>query len=436
MSVEASIASLEGLEKKLSVTVSAEKFTDEYNKKFKSISSNLRLPGFRKGKIPVGLIQSRFGQSIITEVTQELISSSLQSALKENNCSPVAMPKVDIKQIEKGKPFTYEAIFEEFPEIETIDMSKCKVTIPNAEITEDDVDKAIEAVQQQKATWKEVDKKSKKGDQVVVNFIGKIDNEEFAGGTANDFKVVLGSGGVLPEFDKALTGVKKEQKTTAKVTFPKDYHAKDLAGKKAVFDIEVISVSNPETPEVNAEFIKNFGVESGEMADFREEIKQPLSRELEKTTAAVKEKRVFDLLEGQYKKVIVPKTLVADEIKNSMERNRIPATGDNADIKPGDKNPIAEDAARNILLSLVCQHLVKDYDMKLDKDRFNKYIKSLAGSYMAEKEFMEWFYKDQQRVEQIEANVLQMQLIDAILEKVAVKSEKVTFEKLREISQG
>ena len=124
MSVEASITSLEGLEKKLAVTVSAEKFTDEYNKKFKSISSNLRLPGFRKGKIPLGLIQSRYGQSIISEVTQELISSSLQSALKDNNCSPVAMPKVDIKQIEKGKPFTYEATFEEFPEIETIDMGR------------------------------------------------------------------------------------------------------------------------------------------------------------------------------------------------------------------------------------------------------------------------------------------------------------------------
>jgi trigger factor len=436
MSVEATVASLEGLEKKLSVTVSADTINKEYDKKFKSVASTIRLPGFRKGKIPVGVVQSRYGQSIFSEVAQDLISSSLQTAIQDNKCLPVAMPKVDVKQFEQGKDLIYDALFEEFPEIKTADFSKCKVTLEEAEITDSDIDTAITAVQQQQAKWKETEDKSKKGDQVIVNFVGTIDKEEFEGGTANDFKVILGGGSVLPEFDKALTGVKKGDKTKAKLTFPKDYHSADLAGKKAEFAIDVQQVENPELPEINEEFIKNFGVESGEIGDFREEVKKPLEVELGKTITVMKEKHVFDLIEKEYKKLDVPKTLVAEEIKNSMERNRIPASGDNAEIKPGDKNPIAQDAERNVKLSLVCQHLVKEYDLKLDKERFDAYLKSLAGSYMAEKEFMEWFYKDAKRVEQIQANVLQMQLMDAVLDKADTKTEKVTFEKLREISQS
>lgn len=436
MSVEATVASLKGLEKKISVTVSVEQFDQEYNKKFKSISGSIRLPGFRKGKIPVAVIQSRYGQSITNEVTQDLIASSLQTALQDNKCSPVAMPKVDVKQLEKGKPLVYEAFFEEFPEIKEVDISKCKVTVEEAVITDKDVETAVKAVQQQQVKWVDTEGKSKTGDQVVVNFVGTIAKEEFQGGTAKDFKVVLGAGGVLPEFDKALTGAKKGDKTKAKLTFPKDYHSAELAGKKAEFAIDVVSVSNPELPEINEEFIKKFGVESGKLDDFQAEIKKPLESELEKTTSSVKEKHVFDLLEKQYSKVLVPNALTAEEIKNSMQRNRIPTTGENADIKPGDKNPIAESAEKNVRLSLVCQFLVKEYDLKLDKERLDKYLKGLAGAYMAEKEFMEWFYKDKKRVEQVEANVLQMQLIDAILAKVTVKAEKVTFEKLREVSQG
>ncbi|MEE3002801.1 MAG: trigger factor [Pseudomonadota bacterium] len=424
---------LKGLEKKLTVSIPADEFAAAIDKKFKSVSSTIRLPGFRKGKIPAGLIQSRYGQSINSEVIQELISSSLQKALKDKECMPVAVPQVDIKKSEKGEDLVYEAVFEEYPEIKTDSFAKCKVKLQTAEITDADIDTAITAIRQQQADWENTTEKSVKGDQVTVNFVGTIDKKEFEGGTANDFKVILGSGGVLPEFDKALTGVKADSKTKAKLTFPKDYHAKDLAGKKAEFALEVLTVAKPKLPEIDAEFIKKFGVESGELDDFRSQVKQPLEAELEKSLAAVKEKHVFDLLHKQYKKLEVPKKLVEDEIKNSIQRTAN-KDAESEDIKPGDKHPVAVEAEKNILLSLVCQHLLQDYAIKLDKARFEKYLKSLAGSYMQEDEFLKWFYQDTKRVEQVQATILQMQLIDAILEKVTVTEEKLSFEKLREVA--
>ena len=350
---------------------------------------------------------------------------------------PVAVPRVDVKKSEKGSALEYEAIFEEYPQIETLDLSKCKVTVPETEITEKDVDAAIESIRAQKTTWEVADAKSAKGNQVTVDFVGTVDNVEFEGGSANDFKVVLDSGSVLPEFDKALTGVKAGDSKKAKVSFPKDYHSESLAGKKAVFALDVKEVATAVLPEVNEDFIKNFGVESGTEKDFKEQVKQPLQAEIERLVSDARQGRVFEMLEKQYKKVLVPNTLIAEEIKSTIKNTpNAELNKDLQDIKPGDKHVIAENSQKKVFLSLICQHLLYDYKIELDNKKFESYVKSLAGSYMQEAEFMQWFHSDKARVDQVKATVLQIQLIDAILEKVSVKVEKVDFEKLRQTVNG
>jgi len=428
---------LKGLEKKMHVVIPAADFDSAINKKFNEVVKTISLPGFRKGKIPANIVHGRYDGAILGEVTQDLISSSLQNALKDKDCMPVAVPRVDVKKSEKGSNLEYEAVFEEYPKIETLDLSKCKVTVPETDVTEKDIDAAVESIRGQKTTWEVADAKSVKGNQVTVDFVGTVDDVEFEGGSANDFKVVLGSGSVLPEFDKALTGVKAGDSKKAKVPFPKDYHSERLAGKKAVFSLEVKEVAAPVLPEVNEEFIKNFGVESGTEKDFREQVKQPLETEVGRLVSDLKQSRVFEMLEKQYKKVLVPNALVAEEIKSAIKNTpNAESNKELQDIKPGDKHVIAENSQRKVFLSLICQHLLYDYKIELDNDKFESYVKSLAGSYMQEAEFMQWFHSDKARVEQVKATVLQIQLIDAVLEKSTVKVEKIDFEKLRKTVNG
>lgn len=429
-----SIDKLDGLEKKMQVTIPAVEFDSALDKKFKSVAKSITMPGFRKGKIPAHLIQQRYGATIFSEVAQDLISTALQQGMKEHDCNPVAMPRVNVTKSERGQPLEFEALFEEFPTIELQNLSKVKVMVPEVSITDSDVEAAIENIRRQQTEWVVAEKKSAKGDRVTVNFVGTIDDEPFEGGTADDFHVELGSGGVIPEFDKALVGVKAGQKKQAKVTFPKDYHSATLAGKQAEFALDVQQVSTAKLPEVNAEFIKNFGVESGEVADFTTQVRQPLEAEASRMIDNLKQERVFALLEKQYTKVVtVPKALVLEEMQQTAKRNgeELPA-----DIQPGDKHKISTEASKKVMLSLVCQHLLEEYKVELDQARFEAYVKSLAGSYMAEDEFMQWFFSDEKRVEQVKSSVLQMQLVDAIIEKASSSKEKIDLETLKKQVNG
>jgi trigger factor len=429
-----SIDKLDGLEKKMQVSIPAAEFDSAFNKKFKSVAKTITMPGFRKGKIPANVIQNRYGGAIFSEVAQDLISEALQKGMKEHECNPVAMPRVNVTKSERGQPLEFEALFEEFPVIDTQDLSKTKIAIPEVSIADSDVEVAIEDIRRQQTQWEEADKKSENGDRVTVNFVGTIDKEPFDGGTANDFHVVLGSGGVIPEFDKALVGVKAGQKKKAKVTFPEDYHSKALAGKKAEFALDVQQVSVAKLPEVDAEFIKKFGVESGEIADFTAQVRQPLETEASRMIDNLKQERVFSALEKAYaKNVTVPKALVREEMQHTAKHSGVELP---TDIQPGDKHEIAEGAEKKVMLSLVCQHLLEEYKVELDKERFEAYVKSLAGSYMAENEFMQWFYSDKKRVEQVQASVLQLQLVDAVLEKASTSKEKMDFETLKKQVNG
>lgn len=429
-----SIEKVDGLEKKMQVSIPATEFDSAFDKKFKSVAKTITMPGFRKGKIPANVIQNRYGGAIFSEVAQDLISDALQTGMKEHDCNPVAMPRVNVTKSERGQPLEFEALFEEFPVIATQDLSKAKISVPEVTIADSDVEAAIEDIRRQQTEWEEADKKSEKGDRVTVNFVGTIDKEPFDGGTADDFHVVLGSGGVIPEFDKALVGVKAGQKKKAKVTFPKDYHSKALAGKNAEFALDVQNVSTAKLPEVNAEFIKKFGVESGENSDFTEQVRQPLESESSRMIDNLKQERVFALLEKQYNKaVMVPKALVMEEMQHAAKNSGIELP---EGIQPGDKHELAESSAKKVMLSLVCQHLLEEYKVELNQERFESYVKSLAGSYMAENEFMQWFFSDKKRVEQVKASVLQLQLVDAVIEKAAASKEKMDFETLKKQVNG
>ena len=421
-----------GLERAVQVSLSADEFSLAVSKKYSSVAGKISLPGFRKGKIPQHVIAQKYGNSIIGEVTQDLISSSLQKVFEEHKLNPVEMPAIDLKNNSVEKGLEYEAVFEEYPVIEVMDFAKAKLVIPTASITDSDVKEGIETVRKQNLAWNKTDKKSKKGNRVTVDFEGTINNVPFDGGAAKDFKVVLGEAQVLPEFDKALVGVVEGEDVTAKVSFPKDYQKKELAGEKAEFKMKVTEVAVSSMPELDAGFLKKTGIESGDVKDLEAEIKNTLALQLEKLLFSEKQKRVFALLEKNYKKTLVPKSLVKKELDHTISTLPKDEQDQYKDFTADSKGQIVTDAKNRIILSLVCQQIFRDWDIKLDQQKFEDYIKQISGTYVDNKQFMQWFYQDEKRVEQVKYTVLEQQMIDAIIAASSVKEEATSFKKLSE----
>jgi trigger factor len=421
-----------GLERAVQVSLSADEFSLAVSKKYSSVAGKISLPGFRKGKIPQHVIAQKYGNSIIGEVTQDLISSSLQKVLEEHKLNPVAMPAIDLKNNSVEKGLEYEAVFEEYPIIEVMDFAKAKLVIPTASITDSDIKEGIETVRKQNLAWNKTDKKSKKGNRVTVDFEGTINNVPFDGGAAKDFKVVLGEAQVLPEFDKALVGVVEGADVTAKVSFPKDYQKKELAGEKAEFKMKVTEVAVSSIPELDADFLKKTGIESGDVKDLEAEIKNTLALQMEKLLFSEKQKRVFALLEKNYKKTLAPKSLVKKELDHTISTLPKDEQDQYKDFTADSKGQIVTDAKNRIILSLVCQQIFRDWDIKLDQQKFEDYIKQISGTYVDNKQFMQWFYQDEKRVEQVKYTVLEQQMIDAIIAASSVKEEATSFKKLSE----
>jgi trigger factor len=421
-----------GLERTVQVSLSGDEFSLAISKKYSSLAGKIAISGFRKGKIPQHVIAQKYGPSIIGEVTQDLVSSTLQKVLEEHKLFPVEMPHINIKSNSVEKGLGYEAIFEEYPKIAIMDFAKSKLAVPSSSITDLDTKEGIEKVQKQNLVWEHTDKKSKKGNRVTVDFEGTINNEPFEGGSAKDFKVVLGAGQVLPEFDKALAGVVTGANVIAKVNFPKDYQKIELAGKKAEFKMQVTEVAISSMPELDSAFLKKIGIESGELKDLENEINSTLLLQLEKLLFAEKQKRVFALIEKNYKKTLVPKSLVKSEMQHAISTLPQDQQDKYKDLTPDNKDQIVTDSKNRVVLSLVCQQILRDWDIKLDQKKFEAYVNQVSGTYVDNKQFMEWFYQDKQRVEQVKYTVLEQQMIDAIIEKTIVKQETISFKKLSE----
>jgi len=241
------------------------------------------------------IVEQQYRGSATNDVLSDLIQSSMQQALAEQKIVPAVQPDITPTPMEDGKDFSYVATFDVYPEFEKLDLTGVKIQKPESEVVDEDIDRVIENMRTQQLTWKDVKRKSKKGDRVIVDFTGSIDGVEFDGGKAEDHPVVLGEGQMLPDFEKGITGMKAGEQKDIDVTFPEDYN-EELGGKLAVFKIDAKSVSESELPEVNEEFIKTFGIESGDEAELRAEVKTNLETNLESQLSSTLRQRTFDAL--------------------------------------------------------------------------------------------------------------------------------------------
>ena len=427
--MQVSVETTQGLERRLTISVPAETVDVEVKNRLRQVSKTQRIDGFRPGKVPPSVIQKRYGKSVRQEVAGEIMQRNFVDAIIAEKINPAGRPSFVAKSNEDGKPLEFEATFEIYPEVELKDLEKIAVERPDVEVTDKDLDEMFVTLQKQHQTWKENKRITKKGDKLTLDFNGRVDGEDFEGGKAEGFELELGAGRMIPGFEKEVTGMKVGEEKTIKVTFPDDYHAENLKGKEAEFDIVVHKTEGPVLPKVDEDFAKLFGIEEGGVDALRAEVSKNMSREL---TQAVKAKVKEQVLEGLLSshEVGLPSALVAQEVdvlrQQAMQRFQGQMDPKNLPELPAEM--FTEQAERRVKIGLLLGEVIKVNELTVDDAKVDELIATAASAYEDPKEVIEYYANNKELMQQMQNVALEEQAVEFLIEKADVSSKKTSFQ--------
>lgn len=427
--MQVSVETTSGLERRMTITVPAARVDSEVNERINKAARTVRMDGFRPGKVPVAVVKKRFGASIRQEALGDLIRDTFYEAVTQEKMNPAGFPTIESVKDEANADVAFVATFEVYPEVTVGDLTAIKVERPVAEITDADVDKMIDTLRRQRASWTDSSEAAKDGDRLDIDFEGAVDGAAFEGGSSKGFSLVLGSNRMIPGFESGLVGAKAGEERTLDVTFPADYQAENLKGKAAVFKVKVNKVETPVLPELDETFIKSFGIKDGGLDKFRADVRKNMERELKQ---AIKNKVKGQVLEGlvSVHSLDVPKALVQNEIgrqrQNMMRQFGGNARNINPDMLPDEL--FAEQAKRSVTLGLVIGEIIKAADIKVDADRVRALIEEIAESYETPSEVVNWYYGNQEQMQQVEGVVLEDQVVEHVLGKSQVSDKPGSYE--------
>ena len=424
--MQVSVETTSNIERRMTIGVPAQEIDQAVQKRLQETARTVRLNGFRPGKVPMSVVKRRFGDSIRQEIVGEVMRDNYIKALQEQDVNPAGWPRFEPKTMEEGKDLEFVAIFEVLPEIELGDLSKVEVEKPVSEVTDKDIDTMIDNLRRQQATMKEVKRKSKNKDVVTIDFKGSIDGEEFEGGSAEGHRLTLGSGQMIPGFEKGIVGGKAGEELEIDVEFPADYHSEDLAGKPAKFAITIHKVEEPQLPELDQEFFKRFGIEAEDEAAFREEVKKNMERELKQ---AVSNKVKNDVVEGLLAttELDIPSALVDQEI-DRLRQDAVQRFGGQVDFQQLPKEIFEDQAKRRVKTGLLFQEVVKKNDLKADDAKVEEKIQEIASTYEQPDEVIAHFSSNPDQKAQVESSVLEDAVVDHVLAQAKVTEKKMKYE--------
>ncbi len=415
----------QGLERRMTVRLPAAEIDREVDTRLKRLGKTAKLKGFRPGKVPAKVVRQRFSGQVRQEVLSDLIRSSFSEAISQQQLNPAGGPAIE-PLAESGDGFSYRAVFEVYPEVSLGDITKLKFDVPSVAIDDTDVDSMIEKLREQRAEWQEVERASREGDRVVIDFTGTMGGEAFDGGSGTKVPIVVGAGQVIADFDKGIAGLSAGEDKTIKVKFPKDYGVADLAGKKAEFALHAHAVEEKVLPEVDDEFIAAFGVSDGGLDAFRDDVRRNMERELADRIRLRTKNAALDALHDA-NRIDVPKALVSQEIQSLQgEAQRRLGTDDPARV-PGAEvfQPVAE---KRVRLGLLVQEVLAESKLEIDRDRVDERIGELAQPYEDPDQAARLYRSDRQMMSQIETAVLEEQVVDHLVENAKIREKKDTFE--------
>ncbi len=427
--MQVSIESSKGLERQVKVVVPAEKIDSEVLQRLQKATKTVNIKGFRKGKVPLNVVKQQYGKAVRQEVMGEVVNSSFYEAIKQEDFKPVGQPKIDGIVDKDGQDLEYTATFEVYPEVKLADLSKVSISRPVADINSDDLEKMIDVLRNQQASFDETEKPAADGDKVNIDFVGTLrGKKEFPGGSAESQDLVLGSNSMILGFEDGLVGVSAGDEIDLKLKFPKDYHAEEIKGKAVTFAVKVNTVSAKTLPALDDEFFKLYGVEAGGEEKFREDVEANMQRELNNAIRSNVKNRIMDQL-YKLNKVEVPEALVANEIVQ-LKKQMIQQFGGGQEF---DLNMLPDDmfkdkAKRRASLGVIVSEVVKAEELTPNEDQVRTRIDEIASTYEQPSEVVDYYYSKPELLSSVEAVVLEDQVTELVLSKGKVKEEKLSYE--------
>ncbi|MEZ9943607.1 trigger factor [Vibrio breoganii] len=425
--MQATVETLEGLERRLTITVPAANIEDAVTAELRNIAKNRRFDGFRKGKVPMKMVAKMYGKAVRNDVMGEVMQRHYIEAIVKEKINPAGAPTFAPVETAEGQDLVFTATLEVFPEIELKGLENIAVEKPVVEVKDADVDNMIETLRKQQATWTEVDAAAEEGMRATIDFSGSIDGEEFEGGKAENFPLEMGQGRMIPGFEDGITGKTAGMEFDIDVAFPEDYHAENLKGKDAKFSIKVNKVEARELPELTDEFVAKFGVEEGGVDVLKAEVRKNMERELKQ---AVKTRIKDQAIDGLAKEndITVPSALIEQEIGvlRQQAAQRFGGNTDAADQLP--RELFEEQAKKRVVVGLLLGEVIKAEELKADDEKVKALITEMATAYEDPTEVIAYYESNEEMMNNMRNVALEEQAIDAIIAKAQVTDKEESFD--------
>lgn len=428
------VETLEKLERKITLELPVETIQQEVEARLKRMARQVKMDGFRPGKVPMNVVAQRYGYSVQYEVVNDKVGEAFNAAAAEAQLRIAGAPRISEKEGAAEGKIAFEAIFEVFPEVKIGDLSAAEIEKVSAEVNDAAIDRTLDILRKQRRTFgqRPQEEAAQDGDRVTIDFEGKIDGEPFEGGKAEGFQFLVGEGQMLKEFEDAVRGMKSGESKTFPLNFPADYHGKEVAGKQADFLVTVKKIEAAHLPEVDEAFVKSLGIEAGSVDALRADIRKNLEREVKFRLQARNKAAAMDALIANAE-LDLPKASVDAEVERLIEGAR--ADLKQRGIKDADKAPIPpelfkDQAERRVRLGLVVAELVKANDLAAKADQIEAHIEELASSYERPADVVRWYKGDNRRMAEVEAIVIENNVTEYVLGKAKVTAKSITFEEL------
>jgi trigger factor len=427
----ANVETLSTLERRVSMTVPVDEIERRVDERLKQLARNVKMPGFRPGKVPMKLVAQQYGTQVRSEVLADAVEKAFSAAVKEANLKVAGYPQIERRDGADDKALEFSATFEIYPEVKLGDLSSATVERPQVSVDDAAVEHTIEVLRKQRIQYAPAARGAQDGDRVIVDFEGAIDGQPFSGGKASGFAFVLGEGRMLPEFEAAARGMAAGESKRFELEFPADYQGKDVAGKKAGFELAMKQVEEPKLPPLDAEFAKALGVADGDLAKMRAEVKANVEREVRKRIEARTRSQALQALLDSTP-LDLPKSLVQDEAQRLTQSAAADLQARGLKIEQGRLDPAVFEASakRRVALGLIIGELARAQGLQARPDQVRALIEQEAQGYESPAEVVKWFYMQPQRLTEMEGLALEGNVVSWVLSKAKVVDKPVSFDEL------
>jgi trigger factor len=427
----AATETVSALERRIEMTVVLADIEKDVDQRLKQMSRSVKMAGFRPGKVPMKMVAQQYGGQARSEALSAAVEKAYGEKVREQNLRVAGYPRIEPKADAAEGQLGFTAIFEVYPEISLNEVGGESIEKPTLTVTDVEVDKTLDVLRKQRTTYSTTDRASENGDRLVIDFIGRKNGEEFQGGKASDYTVMVGGGMMLPDFETQLVGVKAGDQKSFDVAFPADYQAAELAGNTVQFDMTVKKVEAPVVPELDAEFAKQLGVADGDTTKMRAEVRANLEREVKKRLLAKVKEQVMDAL-LKVNPIEVPQALVQMESEQMAEaaKRDMGQRGMMMQNIPVEPSWFTDQAARRVKLGLLLAELVKAKDLHVKPEQVRAIVDEFAETFEDPKEVVRWYYSQPQRLAEAEALALENNVVSWVLASAKVTETPIAFDLL------